>query len=199
MEETRLFDECNVFLGRMIRALVKVDARTATEGDIFVAEAVAFRIYRGYERFVRTLFLHSCVATQTPSGARIASKLRCRDWDTAEEILKAGNRFLDWGKPQATKRLARLVFENGFPISDVISPVHSVLMDLQRIRNFIAHDSSEAHRSFSKVGQNYLPTGSPLPKSAGKLLLSRKSNRGAQAIRQIFGKVAGLSKIYSQL
>ena len=198
-EEQRLFDESNLFLEARIKALAKVDAPNATREDIFVAEAVAFRVYRGYERFARALFLHSCATTRTPNGQRIISKLKCADWSTTERILKAGNRFLNWGKPEATKKLAELVFQNGFPISDVISPVHSTLVDLQRIRNFIAHDSSEARSGFDKAGQKYLRTGSPLPDSAGLLLLSRKYPRRAQAIRQIFRKVSALSKIYSQL
>ena len=146
-----------------------------------------------------TLFLNCCVRTQTPKGARIVSKLRCGDWEEAENILKAGNRLIYWGRAEDTKKLGKIVFKNGFPINEVISPVYSTLVDLQKIRNYIAHDGSRARRAFSKVSEKYMPMGTPIPDSAGELLLSRKKIRGSQVIRQIFNKVAGLSKIYSEL
>ena len=197
-EEIALFDENNKFLKPKIRSLGRIDVQDAVEDQLFLSEAIAFRIYRSYERLVRGLFLHGCTSGRTPSGKEIISKLQCEDWKTAEEILKAGNRFLDWG-PVSTKRLADLVFKDGFPMSEVIGPIHRTLIDLQRVRNFIAHDSSEAADGFKKVVHNYLSAGSATPDTAGILLLSRRGRRELQTIRKIFDRVAGLSVIYSAL
>lgn len=198
-QEIRLFDGNSSFLKPKIRDLASVDVQSATENDLFLAEAIAFRIYRSYERFARALFLHGCTSGKTPKGTPIVSKLQCENWETAEEILKAGNRFLDWGSPVATMKLAELIFENGFPMKEVIGPIHSTLIDLQRVRNFIAHDSREAVSGFKKVISNYVSTGSTDPDSAGELLLSRKNRRESQAIRKIFKPVAALSTIYADL
>lgn len=197
--EITLFDKNSNFLRPKIRDLAGIDVQNATENDLFLAEAIAFRIYRSYERFARALFLHGCTSDKTPKGTPIVSKLRCENWDTAEEILKAGNRFLDWGNPASTMKLAGLIFENGFPMKEVISPIHSTLTDLQRVRNFIAHDSHEAMDGFRKVILNYVSTGSAEPDNAGKLLLSRKRRRESQAIRKIFKNVTALSTIYADL
>ena len=197
--EIQLYDKANEFLKEKILNLASIDVPDATENEIFLAEAVAFRIYRSYERFIRAAFLHSCATAETLSGKSIVSKLRCESWSAAEDILKAGNRFLDCGKPETTKKLADLIFENGFPISDVIAPVHSTLVDLQRVRNFIAHDSREAEDGFSKVVANYIARGSTQPESAGELLLSRRRKRESQAINKIFERVSVLSTIYSDL
>ena len=198
-DEIALYESHIEFLEGRIVELAKIDAEDATENHLFLAEAIAFRIYRGYERFSRALFLHCCTARETLAGAVINSKLQCEDWDTAEEILKAGNRFLDWGKPETTKRLSDLIFHKGFPINDVIGPIHSTLIDLQRVRNYIAHDSVEAQREFRKVTLNYIPTGSAEPERAGLLLLTRKRKREAQAIRKIFNKISALSSIFEKL
>lgn len=197
--EIAAFDEVSSFVSPKLRELALTDAQNASQDDLFLAEAVAFRIYRGYERFSRAVFLTGCTSRITPNGAAIESKLRCEKWDTAEEILKAGRRFLDWGDPSATQRLANLVFENGFPINEVISPIHSTLIDLRRVRNFIAHDSKEAHVGFAKVIEQYVAVGAQKPNSAGELLLSRRRAREKQTIDKLFEKVSKMTEIYAAL
>ena len=197
--EITSFDMNSNFLKPKIRDLASRDVQNATENDLFLAEAIAFRIYRSYERFARALFLHGCTSDKTQKGTLIVSKLQCENWEEAEKILKARNRFLEWGDPEFTSKLAGLVFKNGFPMKEAIGPIHGTLIDLRRVRNFIAHDSPEAKKGFKKVIQNYVPTGSVEPDNAGKLLLSRKRRDGAQAIRKIFERVAALSTIYAAL
>ena len=198
-QEIEFYDNNNTFLRGKIVELARVDLSDATQNELFLAEALAFRTYRAYERFTRAVFLHGCASTTTTSGRSIVSKLRCHDWETAENILKIGSRFLDWGNPEITMTLANLVFENGFPVVEVIGPVRSTLVDLRRVRNFIAHDSKEAANGFIKATRNYVGTGVPTPDTAGMLLLSRKRRRESQAIRQIFDRVAALSEIYGNL
>ena len=198
-DETNYFDSSNAFLGQKISELAHVDASSITEDEIFLAEAIAFRIFRACERFTRAIFLHSCTTDKTANGKEIVSKLHCEDWTSAENILKAGNRFLDWGNPTATLQLAKLVFAEGFPIRDVLSPIHSTLVDILRVRNFIAHDSQEALSGFSKVSRNYLSAGSPTPEVAGRLLLSRKDLKDTQVLRKLFCRVSAISMIYSEL
>lgn len=198
-EELNLFVEISNFLKAIINDLAKVDEATATAKDMFLAEAVAFRLFRGYERFLRAIFLDSCTREATVSGQAIVSKLKCDDWATAEEILKSGNRFLDWGNIENTKRNASLIFDRGFPVSDLITPIYSNLYDLQRIRNFIAHDSQEATRGFEKVIRNYLPAGRTELATAGQFLISRRRASEAQVVKKIWKKVVALEIIYKEL
>ena len=198
-QEIEFYNNNNTFLRRKIVELARVDSSDATQNELFLAEALAFRTYRAYERFARAVFLDGCISTTTTSGKSIVSKLRCHDWQTAEDILKVGSRFLDWGNPEIIMPLANLVFDNGFPVVEVIGPVHSTLVDLRRVRNFIAHDSKEAANGFRKAARNYVQTGVPTPDTAGMLLLSRKRRRESQAIRKLFDRVAALSVIYSNL
>ncbi len=198
-EELSRFAQGINFLKPMINDLVKVDESNATPKDEFFAEAVAFRLFRNYERLLRAVFLDSCSRDTTLSGKAITSKLKCADWETAEEILKSGNRFLDWGNIENTKRNASLIFDNGFPVSDLITPVYTNLYDLQRVRNFIAHDSAEAARGLKNIKRNYLPAGREMPSTAGKFLISRRRASEAQVIKKLWKKVAKLEIIFKQL
>lgn len=198
-EELSHFVQGINFLKPMIIDLAKVDENTATSKDKFFAEAVAFRLFRNYERLLRAVFLDSCSRDTTLSGQPITSKLKCPDWETAEEILKSGNRFLDWGNIENTKRNASLIFNNGFPVSDLVAPVYSNLFDLQRVRNFIAHDSAEAIRGLEKIKPNYLPAGRAMPSTAGEFLISRRRASEAQVVKKLWKKVAALETIFKEL
>ena len=187
------------FLKPMIIELSAVDEDSASEKDKFVAEAVAFKLFRNYERLLRAVFLDACSRNTTLSGRQITSKLKCPDWETAEEILKSGNRFIDWGNIENTNRNASLIFDNGFPVSDFVGPVYSNLFDLQRVRNFIAHDSAEATRGLERIKSNYLPVGRDMPSTAGEFLISRRRASEAQIIRKFWNKVSALETIFAEL
>jgi hypothetical protein len=198
-EEVTLFDEQCMLLADFISQLASIEVREQSKKDFFLAEAVMFRLYRVYERLVRAAFLDFCVQPKTLSGQTVNSKLKCSDWDTAEAILKAGNKFLEWGSVELVKGMSFLVFERGFPISDLLSPIHSDLVDLQRLRNFIAHDSAEAKKGFKKVRAQYVRVGDPEPESVGELALYRKSPRADMTLKIVHRKVSGLSSILSAL
>lgn len=192
-KEIKNFDKsCAHLLAR-----VESVSRTVTpdEDDEFIAEAIAFRLFRVQERLIKNFFLDCCVKTRSPAKKPIKSKLRCKDWETAEDILKAGNRFLDWGNPQNTRNLANLIFRDGYPISDVIRTKESTLIDLQRIRNFIAHDSKEAQSGFIKTSKNYINIGDAEPTSAGQLLLYRRRASEKSTLSKIHEKISELSEI----
>lgn len=190
-KEIRYFEKSCTHLEARIDSLSRVNDVGVDEE--FLAEAVAFRLFRLQERLVRVFFLNSCVMTRSPSNNSIKSKLRCKDWATAEEILKAGNRFLDWGHPTNTKNIANLIFQNGYPVSDLIASHESSLIDLQRIRNYIAHDSREAKTAFIRTTKNYVRVGDDAPETAGRLLLYRKKASQPITLRIIFDKLKGMS------
>lgn len=199
VDEIRKFDLEMAFIGVEIAQLDGVEAINAGKSQVYAAEALGFRLFRTTERFVRAVFLDSCTIDRTPAGRSIDSKIRANDHKRVEEILKAGKPFLDWGNIKSTRALAELVFENGFPITDLFNPINSSLVDLQKIRNYIAHDSDEAKVSFESVLLNYLPQSPNPPQSAGELLLSRRAARSSKVASLLHGKLDQLSTIYLNL
>ncbi len=191
-------EDCNL-LSDFITELANTPAEAIENTHLFLAEAVTFRLYRNYERFIRAAFLNYCVITATPNAQEVKSKLKCSDWDTAEEILKSGNKFLDWGNAQSVRSISNLVFENGFPVVDLIGPVASTLTDLQRFRNFIAHSSKEAETGFKKSVPQYIKVGHNKPTTVGELAIYRKTAMSDITLRIVYDKVVTLSQIYNDL
>lgn len=197
--EIEKFDTEYSVLQRFSRDLATKELSQASGDDLFLAEATIFRAYRIYERLVRMSFLYHCTVNKTINSVAVRSKLVCDNLHTAEAIIKAGNKFLDWGNPESTKKLSNLVFEDGFPISDLISPVYSSLVDLQRFRNFVAHDSEEAENGFKKSREQYFSPHHPAPRTVGELALYRRTARSDNTLTTILAKVASLSAIIKQL
>lgn len=193
------FDSEFALLGAFIDDLARVDLGAATREQLFLAEAVIFKSYRLYERLSRQTFLYYCVASVTLSGAAVNSKLKCADSTTAESILKAGNKFLDWGNVDSTRKLANLVFDRGFPVVELLSPVASTLIDLQRFRNFVAHDSEEAANAFRKSRTQYIRTGVDVPETVGELALYRRTARHDPVLKILHQKTSNLSLILRAL
>lgn len=193
------FDNEFALLGAFIEELAQVELKEATREQLFLAEAVIFKSYRLYERLSRHAFLYYCVETVTLSGAAVKSKLKCADVATAESILKAGNKFLDWGSVDTTRKLANLVFEEGFPVVEFISPMASTLTDLQRFRNFVAHDSDEAASAFRKSRTQYIRAGTDVPETVGELALYRRTARHDPVLKILHKKTSSLSVILRDL
>lgn len=197
-EFSRFNGDCSL-LSKFISDLAKIPSDKITSADHFLAEAVTFRLYRAYERLIRAVFLDFCITSTTAQGRPVKSKLTCDDWDTAEEILKAGNKFLDWGNVQSVRKISNLVFEQGFPLVDVVGPIASTLIDLHRFRNFIAHSSKEAESGFKKAVPQYVTVGSDAPVSVGELAIYRRSARADITLRIVHDKVSALPTIYGGL
>lgn len=198
-EEILLFDQRCELLNGFIRELSVIGRDEISSNHRFLAEATMFQLFRSYERFVRFTFLHYCVHFQSFSGRPVISRLKCDRWEVAEDILKSGNKFLDWGNVDSVKQIANLVFEGGFPVNDLISPVFSTLKDMQRFRNYIAHDSREAEDGFRKAREQYVRVGSPMPQTVGELAVYRRTARADITIKIVFGKVSKLGDLLKTL
>jgi len=92
-----------------------------------------------------------------------------------------------------------LVFDNGFPLVDIVNPIASTLTDLHRFRNFIAHSSKEAEQGFKKAVPQYVKVGHEPPDTVGKLAIYRKSARADITLRIVHKKVSALPAIFRDL
>lgn len=178
-----------------LNELSLVEYSDLQQKHFFLAEAACFRLYRIYEKLIRASFLYFCVEKTSLCGVPVHSKLICPDCNTAEEILKSSNRFLDWGNVETTRNLSNLVFESGFPLVDFVSPIESSLKDLQRFRNFVAHDSKEAAVGFKKARANYVKLGDVQPETVGALALYRKTPRADITLKILHRNVTVLPGI----
>lgn len=137
----------------------------------FLTEAVFFRLFRSYERFMRDIFLLYCMEQRPISNPRARSYLKPTDFLHTETLIRSSMRFLDWGNPDEIIVRSETYLKNGFPIKDSIATNRVQLNRFRHIRNHIAHNSKESYDQYKKVLRNYyrtIPLTLPAP---GALLL----------------------------
>jgi hypothetical protein len=156
---------------------------------VFLAEAIFFRLFREYERFISSLFMKFACEWPTPSGLPVASMLRTDEEAVAFKIIKSDKAFLDWSRPDVIRERASVFLTQDNPISLLLSQFNGDLVNFYRIRNFIAHDSEEALRNFEKVLAALLPTPPITSVSAGGFLLMRGGSQNLYFLEFFFRRM----------
>ncbi|MDD1497610.1 hypothetical protein PVA19_04235 [Agrobacterium sp. CNPSo 3708] len=138
-----------------------------------VAEAIFLRGFTTYESHIEKLFFHYVTGGLSANGVAAASHLKPSNEEIARKIVKAGFKFLSWAKPSNTSLTAQLYLENGWPLVDMMATKTQELSDCERIRNRIAHLSTESATDFGVVQRNLLATERLFSITPGQLLRIR--------------------------
>lgn len=149
-----------------ITALFFLDQRTQSGLTSFTSvqtatinEAILVRAFRAYENLLESVFLEYVQGKPTLSNLPVVSYLAPRDTDHAYSLIKSSQAFLEWNKPdQVIQRAETYLGNGGGPIKPVIASKQSVLTDIRKIRNHIAHNSRMSSIEYRKVVQHYLQT-----------------------------------------
>ena len=137
----------------------------------FLTEAIFFRAFRAYEKFLGDIFLLYCLEKRPRSGAKVTAYLNPKSFAHAEKLIQGSQRFLDWLDPDTVISRAEVYLKDGFPIKLPYSTNREVLKDLKKIRNHVAHDSKESYRGYQSVLMHHYRTIPLRIPSPGEFLL----------------------------
>lgn len=76
-------------------------------------------------------------------------------------LLPEGGTYAEWDKPDKVLTRAKRLLRGGEPFESAISPRRNTLLEMQTIRNAIAHRSQSSQLSFEKLARNMLGTLPP--------------------------------------
>lgn len=142
-----------------------------------LAEAVFLRTFTSYEADLERIFLHFVTGGATLNGMAAVSYLNVADEEQAKRLVRGAFRYLSWSKPSTTRVTADTYLTDGWPITPILAARSQDLSDCEKIRNRIAHQSSEAHSDFAAVQRNLFLTERLFPISPGQLLRTRFRSR----------------------
>ncbi len=145
-----------------------------------LTESVFFTAFREYEAFVRDVFVLYCLEKEPSSGKRVRSYLRPRNFAHAEQLMQSSMPFLDWTNPATVIDRAELYLQDGFPVKLPFTTNQDVLRDYKRIRNHIAHGSSQSMVEYKKVLRKHYTTVPLVTPAPGEFLLATERNRANQ-------------------
>lgn len=138
-----------------------------------LAEAKFLRLFTRYEVAIETCFLHYVTGGVSIGGHQAGSYLNVPDESIARRLTKAGFKFLSWAKPSDIRMTAGHYLHDGWPLVPMLSAREQVLADCERVRNRIAHESTEARAQFGVAQRNYLGTARIFDITPGQFLRLR--------------------------
>ena len=149
------------------------DRESADRRADALAEGIFVREFSAYENDLESLFLHYVTGGCSLNGLRANSYLNIGDEERARKLTRAGAKFLSWANPERIRGTASLYIKNGWPICDIMNAESQHLGDCERIRNRIAHKSTESLVQFNIVQRNVLGTERLFSITPGQLLRIR--------------------------
>lgn len=136
-------------------------------------EGVFFSAFRSFEIFVEEIFILYSMQKPNLTNKVAKSHLSRANYDLNRNIIKGGQRFIDWASPDTILTRAELYFSDGEPIKSVISTHLNELKHLKWLRNHIAHKSEESLRQYKTLLRDELLTIPVNIPSPGKFLNTR--------------------------
>jgi hypothetical protein len=171
------------------------DGKLSVEQIHILTEATFYRAYREYENFLHDIFMQYCMEHETLDKKKVKSFLKPNDLAHAEKLVKSSTRFLDWTSPSEVIDRANTYLSRGFPVKDVYQSKLELLGQYKKIRNHIAHNSSESKEAYITVVKSYngtIPLRIPAP--GEYLLYSDKKHKGKYLLLTCFDNLTMISE-----
>lgn len=162
-----------------------------------LTEAILTRAFSKYEEFIEQVFVLYCQGRPDLSGARVGSYIVPRNAQHARAMLKAGMAFLEWNSPDKVIGRCETYLHKDSPIFLAISTHQTRLTHIRRVRNAIAHSSSEAINQFQRTVRDELGAAPLRPMSPGHFLImtDRRAPRAQYYLRSYIGVLKAVAQI----
>jgi hypothetical protein len=128
------------------------------------------------ERFVEDLFIGYLTGKVVAATKQVKSRVTFGNHQIAKDVLLSGKRYLDWLPYSTTKERANIFFHGGYPFSTLTRQQETLLEELHRIRNALAHRSDHSYDVFSRLVIGALPLSPPEKKPASFLRSTFRAN-----------------------
>lgn len=123
--------------------LIRFDIEHIYSG-IYVEAFVSF------ERFLEDLFLGYVSGKVTPPKKTVKVRMSFPSAMIADEVVYAGQRYIDWVPYFKTTDRAKIYFKDGKPFSTLTKPQDAMLTELHQVRNALAHRSEHSLDVFAR-------------------------------------------------
>lgn len=165
-----------------------------------MTEAIFFAGFRAYEGFIRELFILYCLGEQplNPTTTPPISYINPNDFPHAESMIKSSLKFIEWNSPDELILRSETFLRNGHPIKIAYTTHKQDLDKFKKLRNHIAHNSSESEDQYIKVIREYnngvIPAIIPSVGQYLRLSCKKKSSKTKYILLDFFDTMLHISK-----
>lgn len=163
----------------------------------FFYENIFIRIFRAYENLIEEAFLDYLVGEPALNGDKIECFLKPNDKDHARKMITSGMPFLDWTSPSNVIDRSETYMRDGGPIKVAIASSQQFLQQAKKIRNHVAHNSTESFKVYSGVVKDILLTLPMKVPVAGELLATipkQGNSKNVEVLQYFIGKFESTAK-----
>lgn len=158
-------------------------------------ESSLSRAFRAYENFVEDTFIAYMTGEPTVSGAQVQRFVSPESAEHARRMLLPGNaKYLDWADPSTVAYRGKYFLQEDGPLPTAVTQAWNTIDWMRKVRNHIAHNSTESMLQYRKVAAVITLVDDPAPPRPGDLLQSRPQ-RGPFMGREVLAGL--LSRIES--
>lgn len=165
-----------------------------------MTEAIFFAGFRAYEGFIRELFILYCLGEQPLNAKTVPplSYINPNDFSHAESMIKSSLKFIEWNSPDELIQRSETFLKNGHPIKIAYTTNKQDLDKFRKLRNHIAHNSSESEDQYIKVVREYnngvIPATIPSVGQYLRLSCKKKSSKKKYILLDFFEVMLCISK-----
>jgi hypothetical protein len=135
-----------------------------------MTESIFVRAFSYYEQYLEELFILYTRGRKTKSGKLVKSYVSPTDGRHARDMLKANMQYLEWNSPSNVISRCEIYLRDGNPIKLALTSYTTRLQYMRKIRNAIAHRSSEASSAYNVVVRTELRAPPLAPLLPGEFL-----------------------------
>ena len=144
-----------------------------------IAEVLVLRTYAIYEGSISALAYKLASGAKYLNGKRPALTVVSRSQDAARKMMLNHGRknkkdYLKWSTIKSIKESAGRIIDLTDPYFQNLQPYASIINEMRRVRNFVAHKNSTSRKDFKNVIREQY--GVDRKYSAGKFLLANGGN-----------------------
>ena len=143
---------------------------------------------------MRDVFLLYCMGKRPFDGSTVESYLKPAGFLHTERLIRSPMRFLDWANPDNIIERSEIYLKDGFPIKLPVSSRRESLQEYRKIRNHIAHDSSESLDGYKGVLKGHYRTiPLSIPSRGEFLMVSDRADPTMYKLLKFFQELKGLA------
>ena len=137
----------------------KIDVAN-NDSNVLVKELIinnAFiNVVNAWEKFLEKSVVAYSMGEKSLNGNCPTCYILPKDDEHALQLIKGEVQYFDWSTRDKIVQMSERVFENGEPYKTTLNSINSILLQIKKLRNNIAHDSNKSNNEFDTLVRNEL-------------------------------------------
>lgn len=143
--------------------------------DLVVRQAF-LEIFTEWEHFLEDITIAYALKEPSRLGNVVSCYISPVDSDHAHDLIRGTATYPDWSQLDIVKKLSKSLFGTGNPIERGLNGFTSSYKEMQKVRNFIVHNSVKSKGEFDTLVRNALAVAS-VGITPSEFLLSSKNQK----------------------